>query len=323
MQSRPDQNSVETPVLRRSYQRPLRMVVMYIVVPYIAVVLIMATFQRRLMYQPSVARNPPATASTWDRERIHDVQLQTPDGTVLNGWLMSAQAEPSHQPQPSDSEDEPAPLSATSRNTPLVIYFPGNAGNRFRRVQDLFEFAACGFDVLIFDYRGYGDSTGSPSEPALTSDARLVWNFASQQLEYPPERIVIFGESLGGAVALSLWSAENSSPPQPAALILNATFTSMADTVAWHYPWFPFRYLLLDPWPSIQRISSVSSPIIIFHGSADQIVPIEHGRKLASEATNAELIEIPDGEHNDIPMNRLRIVLRQLQELPERGSMNW
>ena len=314
MQSRPNQNHVETALPQRWYWRPLRMVVLYVVVPYVAVILIMATFQRRLMYQPTVARNPQTFATARDRERIQNVQLQTADGSVLNGWLLNALAEPAH---------EPAHLSVNFRVMPLVIYFPGNAGNRFRRVQDLFEFAACGFDVLIFDYRGYGDSTGSPSEPALTSDARLVWNFACQQLGYAPERIVIFGESLGGAVALSLWSKENSSPPQPAALILNATFTSMADTVAWHYPWFPFRYLLLDPWLSVQRISSVSSPIIVFHGSADQIVPVEHGRKLAGEATDARLIEIPGGEHNGIPMNRLRIELQEVKTLlQQRGPAN-
>jgi fermentation-respiration switch protein FrsA (DUF1100 family) len=130
---------------------------------------------------------------------------------------------------------------------------------------------------LIFDYRGYGDSTGTPTETSLTSDAKLVWKYACEGLQYKPEQIVIFGESLGGAVALSLWSDGETNRAKPAKVILSSTFASMPQTVAWHYPAFPFQYLLLDHWPSIDRVSQVESPIAVFHGTADEMIPIAHG----------------------------------------------
>ena len=198
--------------------------------------------------------------------------------------------------------------------TPLVVYFPGNSLNRHERINDLREVTSCGFDVLIFDYRGLGDSSGSPSERKLTADAQFVWEYAWKELNYDVSRIVVFGESLGAAAALSLWSTESANSPKPAALILNSIFVSMPRTVAWHYPTFPFRFLLLDRWPSIDRIARVRVPIIVFHGTADDMVPVAHGRELAQASTGARFIEIPGGGHNDIPMYRLRAELERLRE---------
>ncbi len=291
----------------------LRMVVLYGLVPYLAVTLLMAAFQRKLMYQPTVARNLSVKATGLNGDRIRDVQLRTPDGALLKGWLLKGDAPAAQATPGDDAADQPVPNSVASRRPPLVIYFPGNAGHRWMRVEDLYEIAERGFDVLIFDYRGYGDSTSSPSESRLTADARLVWDFACDELHYSPDRIVIFGESLGGAVALSLWSTTDTGSPQPAAVMLNATFASMTETVAWHYPWFPFRYLLLDHWPSLRRIGRVSSPIVIFHGTADMIVPVEHGRELARAAAAARIIEIPHGGHNGLPQHELRIELDRLR----------
>ena len=201
-----------------------------------------------------------AGAISLDPEFVHDVKVQTPDGNTLNGWLLR------HAKHDLDHE------------SPLVVYFPGNSLNRSERFDDLREVASREFDVLIFDYRGYGDSSGSPSERALTSDARLVWEYASEELKYAENRIVVFGESLGGAVALSLWSGDIATHPRPAALILTSTFVSMPRLVAWHYPMFPFRFLVLDRWPSIDRVTAVRAPIIVFHGTVDDMVPVEHGR---------------------------------------------
>lgn len=247
------------------------------------------------MYRPKVTESLRAAAVGLDPELVRDVQLQTLDGHILNGWLLK-QARP-------DSE----------HMNPLVIYFSGNSLNRHERMDDLREVAACGFDVLIFDYRGYGDSSGSPSEGKLTSDAQLVWEYACKYLNYDANGIVVFGESLGGAVALSLWSTGIANPPQPAALILNSTFVSMPRTVAWHYPMFPFRFLLLDRWPSIDRIARVIAPVIVFHGTADDMVPVAHGRELAQASADARFIEFPGAGHNEIPMRRLRTELNRIR----------
>jgi fermentation-respiration switch protein FrsA (DUF1100 family) len=275
---------------RRLWQRVRRSILLYVIVPYVSVVVIFAVFQRRLMYQPTVANSLPIAAADSDPDFGKDVELKTSDGNTLRGWLLFG-------------KDRSGQRVA---DAPLVLYFPGNSLNRHERINDLREVAARGFDVLIFDYRGFGDSTGSPTESNLSADAVLAWNYARNELGYDEERIVVFGESLGGAVALSLWSRENPSPPHPAAVMLNSTFASMPQTVAWHYPWFPFQFLLLDRWPSSERIARVDVPVIVFHGTEDGIIPLAHGRTLAQALPSAKFIEIPGGTHNEIPMVRLR-----------------
>ncbi|WP_010584613.1 alpha/beta hydrolase [Schlesneria paludicola] len=267
----------------------VRAVLLYGFIPYLAVTVLFATFQRRLMYRPTVASSLKVLDVGLDTGFGRDVRLYTADGCTLNGWLI-----------------QKTPVASESTHAPLLIYFPGNSANRFERLGDLREVAATGFDILIFDYRGYGDSTGRPNASTLSADARLVWDFACSRLNYDPRRIVIFGESLGGGVALSLWSNESPVAPAPAAIILNSTFTSMADVVAWHYPLFPFQYLLLDRWPSAERISRVTSPIVVFHGTADKMIPVAQGRELARRSPNSRFIEVSGASHNDIPMAELR-----------------
>ena len=122
----------------------------------------------------------------------------------------------------------------------------------------------------------------------------------------------MFGESLGGAVALSLWSSREPSLPRPAAVILKSTFTRLTDVAAWHYPYFPTRWLLVDRWPSLERIGRVESPITIFHGTADEVTPASHAHTLAAAARQARLIVIPDGTHNELPSELLREELERL-----------
>ncbi len=299
-----DTSNAYTKPPRGWLKRIRRFVILYGCIPYLSVTAIFAIFQRSLLYHPTVAEFLTVARLGLDSDFTRDVHIQTQDGHSLNGWLIR------HR----HGKD-------TAGDAPLVIYFPGNAGNRHERIDDLREVAASGFDVLIFDYRGFGDSTGSPSEWALTSDAQRVWQYAIGELQYDPSRIVVFGESLGGAVALSLWSAGSGNTPQPAAVILNSTFATMPEVVAWHYPVFPFRYLLLDRWPSIYRIPQVQSPVIIFHGTADDIVPVFQGRTLASNSANARFIEILGATHNEIPMIQLRQELeRILAAVPPRTA---
>ncbi len=299
-----DMSDINAKASRGWLRRFIRIVIVYGCIPYLSVTVIFAIFQRSLMYQPTVAENLTVTNLALGDDFGRDVQIQTEDGHILHGWLIR------HLQTGLETGD-----------APLVIYFPGNAANRHERIADLREIAATGFDVLIFDYRGFGDSTGTASEWALTSDAQLVWQYACGQLRYDQARIVLFGESLGGAVAISLWSQDSPDPPRPAALILNSTFTAMSDVVSGQYPWFPFRYLLLDRWQSVERIPRIESPVIIFHGTADEIVPVIQGRALASKSANARFIEIPGATHNEIPMLQLRHELEQiLAAIPTSGS---
>ena len=280
-------------------RRVARCFILYALVPYLSVIIIFTVLQRRLMYRPTVASTLKVDALQLNADNVSNEQLRTPDGVTLNGWLLKP------------------PVAADLKDAPwLVIYFPGNAENRFHRLSDLKEVASCGFQVLIFDYRGYGDSSGSPTESAICGDARRIWNFAHDDLGFADNQIVLFGESLGVAVALSLWSDSSSEVPEPRALILSSTFASMSRTVACSYRWFPFQYLVLDRWPSIDRIPRVDVPVTIYHGTADEIVPISEARALASAAGDeATFVEISNGEHNDIPMSLLRAQLKELLPL--------
>ena len=287
---RAQQSEPGPPERPRTWRRRVcRGLTLYVVVPYLAVTVIFAVFQRRLMYRPTVAADLRVAAAGLDTAFGSDMEIPTADGATLRGWLVHGAGE-----------------GRGGGRNPLVLYFPGNSLNRRERVDDLREVASRGFDVLIVDYRGFGDSTGAPTEAALSADARLVWRHARETLGYDESRTVIFGESLGGAVALSLWSDANPSPPKPAALILSSTFASMPRAVAWHYPLFPFQFLLLDRWPSIGRIGRVRAPIVVFHGAGDEMIPVEHGRSLAAASERARFVEIPGGLHNDVPMTRLR-----------------
>ena len=283
----PVNSSSEEPLRSRlRWGRISRGVLLAGVIPYVGITALMTLFQRQMLYHPVSVPSLQAADLGMDGQGIEDVELTTGDGFTIRGWLLTRGAQ----------------QEASSRN--LVLYFPGNASDRLGRLDDLSSIASCGFDVLIFDYRGYADSEGLPSETALTSDAKQIWEFATQQLQYSQDRIVIYGESLGGGVALSLWSGPGKHEPR--ALILKSTFTSMADTVSWHYPIFPFRWLLLDQWPSIERIASVPCETLIFHGTADAVVPFEHGQILADMNEHARLIEMPGGSHNAIPVQERR-----------------
>lgn len=156
-----------------------------------------------------------------------------------------------------------------------------------------------------------GTALDSPCELALSHEPRLIWQYSCRDLNYSEKNIVIFGESLGGAVALSLWSDEDSDAPRPQAVILSSTFASMPRTVHLNYPWFPFQYLVLDRWPSIDRIHRVTCPVTILHGSNDEMVPVSEARALAAAAgSHATFTEIPCAGHNDVPMNQLRSILQ-------------
>lgn len=291
-------------------QQLARAILIYVLVPYFSVTLIFTLLQRKLMYRPTKAVSLKVADLRLDPTQIRDVQLQTSDGTTLNGWLLLP------PPTSLDVPEQPAGDQKKQTQTEqLVIYFPGNAQNRSLRRDDLEEIARCGFHVLIFDYRGYGDSSGSPSETGIAADAREIWKFAHEELNFRDEQIVLFGESLGGAVALSLWSEESGVYPKPQAVLLSSTFASMPRAVVCNYPWFLFQYLVLDQWRSIDRISRVKAPIRIFHGTSDKLIPIEEARLLAfASGDTSRLTEIPGGEHNDIPMHLLRQELRRIRD---------
>ena len=237
-----------------------------------ALLIVLWAAQRRLMYFPVSGVPPLAALGLSD---VRAVTFDTADGLRLNGWLFTLErAEP--------------------RGTVLV--FNGNAGNRAYRVPLATALVRRGFRVLLFDYRGFGDNPGSPSERGLAHDARAAREYLVGRRDVDATRLIYFGESLGTAVAVEL-AMEH----PPAALILRSPFTSMADVGQYHYWWLPVRLLIRDRFETLQRIGRVKSPLLVIAGERDSIVPIDQSRRVHDSAVNVpkQFLSIPNADHND------------------------
>lgn len=229
--------------------------------------------QRRLIYFPIQAVPDPETI----QPGIEEVTYATEDGLTLSAWWVPA---------------------AGSMNAGTVVVFNGNAGNRSHRAPLAAALSHAGYAVLLVDYRGYGGNPGSPSEDGLALDARAALHYVSSRPDFDPDRLVYFGESLGGAVALGLAQHR-----EPAALVLRSPFTSLPDIASVHYPYLPTSLLLWDRYPSQQMIRGMGSPLLVIAGSSDTIVPVEQSTELYQAAPGSKHLVIIDGaDHNDYPL---------------------
>ena len=203
-----------------------------------------------------------------------DVVVHTDDGIGLGAWYLPA---------------------AGVRRGPAVLVCNGNGGDRSLRALLAAGLSRLGLSVLLFDYRGYGGNAGRPSEKGLAADARAAQHWLAAQGEVDPDRIVYFGESLGAAVAVGL-AVER----PPAALVLRSPFTSLADVASVHYPWLPAGRLLIDRYPSIERIGTVTRPLLVIAGDRDDIVPEALSRRLYEAAPDPKrYLLVPGAGHND------------------------
>ena len=270
-----------------------------LVIGVLLCVAMLAFFQRSLIYLPS--RDPriePQDSGLPDGQ-VHTITVTTEDGLELRGWHVLPEGVTAAGPEQCDWQLE--------SDRPVIIYFSGNAGNRIYRTMDFELFTQLGCHVFVFDYRGYGDNPGSPSEALLAADAHAIWDYAVQTRGLAADRLFLFGESLGGGVAVRLAAELCQSGTPPAGLMLRATFSSLVDVAAHHYCWLPVRMLMVDRFPSVERIPSVSCPILHIHGVRDRIVPIQFGRELFAAAPEVSsggvakrFVELPMAGHNDI-----------------------
>ncbi|WP_435106201.1 alpha/beta hydrolase [Arhodomonas sp. AD133] len=212
--------------------------------------------QGRLIHLPHVPGRELVATPAERGLSYQAVTIATDDGERLHGWFV-----------PADN----------ARG--VLLFFHGNAGNISHRLESIELFNRLGLAVMIVDYRGYGRSTGRPGEAGLYRDARAAWRYLTGSLGIEPRRIVIFGRSLGAAVAARL-AAEVS----PAALIIESAFTSVADIAARQYPVFPVRMLLQHRYDTEAALAGVESPVMAIHSRDDEIVPLDHGRRLYRNA---------------------------------------
>lgn len=277
-----------------------RFVFIYAIIPYLGITAILGTFQRRLIYLPRAVSDLTPEQAGLPKGKVHAIAATTEDGLRLNGWHILPDGKLADDHGDCDRE--------LADGGYVVLYFYGNAGSRARQVQDVRDFTSLGCHVFLFDYRGYGDNPGKPTEKGLAADARAIWKYATEERKLPPDRILLFGQSLGGAVAVRLAEETSQKGTPPVGLHVNATFSSLPDAAAWHYPYLPVRLVLLDRYPSTERIGNVTCPILVTHGGKDDIVPIDQGRTLFDRApaqsksgVPKRFVEFPNANHNDVP----------------------
>jgi pimeloyl-ACP methyl ester carboxylesterase len=180
---------------------------------------------------------------------------------------------------------------ADARGT--VLFLHGNGGNVSHYVPSLALFHRLGFSSLILDYRGYGRSEGTPSEHGTYRDARAAWRHLVEAHRIPPAAIVIWGRSLGGAIAA--WLAREHAPRL---LVLESAFTSLRDVAQHLYPWAPTRLLIGNRYPTEALVGEVRAPILVMHSPDDELAPYAHGRRLFERAAPPKRFLPIRGRHN-------------------------
>jgi hypothetical protein len=238
-------------------------------VGYGAIVALAFAFQDQLLFQPSSRLLATPDDAGMSYETVH---LDTEDGETLHGWWI------------------PAP--DVSRGT--LLFFHGNAGNISGRLESVQQFHQLGLNVLIVDYRGYGQSTGSPSEAGIYRDAAACWQYLAETKGVAPQEIVIFGRSMGGGAATWLATRE-----QPGAVILESVFTNVPDIGAHHYSFLPVRALATNQFDNESRVAEIKAPKLFIHSRGDRVVPFELGRQVYEAAAEPKQFLEIEGGHND------------------------
>ena len=232
------------------------------VLVYLLIAVTLFVLQRRLVFPAGTSSFPLKAAGYADGRDLRDVTATTADGLTLRGWLAVAPGGP-----------------AAPGERRLVLYLHGNGGDRRIRLGEADALSAAGWDVLLAEYRGYGENPGSPTEPGLHADAAAWWD-AVTTAGYRPRRTVVAGTSLGGGVAVRLAADLCDAGTPPAGLLLRSTFDGLTNAAAARFPWLPVRALLRDPFDSAALAGRVTCPVFQAHGTADTIVPLALGERL-------------------------------------------
>ena len=246
----------------------LKWLLIIVLIGYGGLLLLVYLGQRALQYFPERARTPPAAAGLPEAE---EVVLDSSGGERVIVWHIPPRGE-----------------------KPVVLYFHGNGGSLRGRVDRFRALAADGTGLIALCYRGYGGSSGRPTEKGLIDDALAAYAFAAAR--YPASRLALWGESLGTGVAVALAAQK-----PVGRIVLESPFTSIADIAAQIYWFFPVRLLIKDSFRSDLLIGTVTAPFLILHGDKDSIVPIALGDQLYKLITAPKrFVRFPGAGHNEL-----------------------
>lgn len=259
---------------------------------YVSFLLLLYTKQRRIVFRPdATAADLTAAGLT---EQMTEIAIRTTDGLTLTSWW--------------------APPVRPDRRT--IVYLHGNAGHRGSRADRIRDYLAAGYGVLLVGYRGYGGNPGQPTEAGLYDDARANLDFlASQNLR--PEHVVLFGESLGTAVAIQM-----ATELPILALVLEAPLASVLHSARARYPLFAFDFLVRDKFNSIRKIGNVKVPLLLVHGEKDRTTAVRFGRMIYDAANEPKRAHfIAEAGHNDLLEHGMaKTVAQFIDELPPPGE---
>jgi hypothetical protein len=241
----------------------LKAIVIFIVSLYVIAAVAMYAAQRRFMYFPDPVRTSPVVAGL---SGVSEIVIPTPDGEKLVAWYGAARP-----------------------GQPTLLYLHGNGGSLALRSETMRKYLEHGRGMLMLAYRGFSGSTGSPSEAANVADAKLAYDRLTS-MGVKPNDIILYGESLGSGVAIQVAKEKTVE-----GLILDAPYTSILELASAQFPWLPVSLLLKDRYESIKYIRDIHAPIFILHGDADEIVPVEMGRRLFAAANEPKEIKIIRG----------------------------
>ena len=264
----------------------------FIKVPFLIIVFLILAFlflrflEKKNLYFPLRTIDATPKEIGLDYETVN---ITTEDGVEISGWFISAE---------------------TPRAT--IIFCHGNGGNISHRLDKIKILSGLNLDVFIFDYRGYGMSKGSPSEKGLYLDAESVYNYLINVEKLSPQKIIVFGESLGSAVAVDLAHKHDM-----AGVILEGGFTSVGDMAKVIFPFVP-TFIYASKFNAFEKIKSVKSPKLIFHSADDEIVPFELGKKLFNAAAEPKEFVKIQGGHNGAFLNSQDVFASRINEFVRR-----
>ncbi len=224
-----------------------------------------------MLYSPHTQRPDPSIMGMYKPEIA---KVVTEDGLTLEGWYFPPE----------------------NKEKPVLVFFHGNAGDISHRGYKAIHYLEKGYGVLLAEYRGFGGNSGDPSEQGFYKDARAFLKYISVEQKIPVDQIILYGESIGTGVAVQM-----ASEISVAGVVLEASYSSTVDVAANIYFYFPVKYLMKDQFRSVEKIQTVSAPLLFIHGGKDRTIPLWIGEKLFEAANDPKkFINIPEAGHNDL-----------------------